>query len=590
MSVHCHLTRLLRVIALLAGVSMVTGAASSLAQETIIRASFLSSEKETIPVNILTGQSCLVIFDQPIGRLAVSNTDTADAVLVAPNQMMVNGKTSGRARFTTWAKEGDKFLFFDVDVRVNLAQIDSQVRALFPKEDIRLSQANGSVVISGNVEPKVGAQVESVVQAAGFKTVSLLVQPVQGATQVQLQLRLAEVSRNKLSELAASPAAQFGPGQGGYANTGSGPYSLNRVEDGSIFGTVASTLNLFLMTNNAHLFLRALQQQGALRALAEPNLTAMNGQQASFLAGGELPIPIFQGGGGSNGNSVTIQYKEYGVRVSFKPTILDENHIRLEIEPEVSTLDYQNAIRFNGFLIPALRTRRAKTGVELRDGQSFGIAGLIDNNESRSLAKIPVISSVPILGNLFKSKAFQKNETELVFIVTAKITEPLNPDSIPNMKGIDGLKGSSPLGVEAPGNSGTSGGTGSTGGGAASFVTSGANGSAAAPGKGGSANAPTGDATPAPASVSASGSVTASDSDDEPASGDAQKNAAAPAGNDAKGGGSSEKETAPAQKPAPALITPPPSIVSKLAVQQMGWKLRAPQKPVIVAEQSHPKD
>ncbi len=592
MSVHCHLTRLLRVIALLAGVSMLAGAVSSFAQETVIRASFLSSEKEPIPVNILTGQSCLVIFDQPIGRLAVSNTDTAEAVLVATNQMMVNGKASGRSRFTTWAKEGDKFLFFDVDVRANLAQIDSQVRALFPKDDIRLSQANGSVVISGNVEPKVGAQVESVVQAAGFKTVNLLAQPVQSATQVQLQLRLAEVSRNKLSELAATPAIQVGPGQGGYANTGSGPWTLNRVEDGSIFGTVANTLNLFLMTNNTHLFLRALQQQGALRALAEPNLTAMNGQQASFLAGGELPIPIFQGGGGSSGNTVTIQYKEYGVRVSFKPTILDEEHIRLEIEPEVSTLDYQNAIRFNGFLIPALRTRRAKTGVELRDGQSFGIAGLIDNNESRSLAKIPVISSVPILGNLFKSKAFQKNETELVFIVTAKITEPLNPDSIPNMKGIDGLKGSSPLGVEAPGNSGTSGGTGSPGstGGAASFVTSGANGSAAAPVKSGSANAPTGDATPAPASVSAPGSVTASDSDDEPANGDAQKNTAAPAGNDAKGGSSSEKETAPAQKPTPALITPPPSIVSKLAVQQMGWKLRAPQKPVIVAEQSQPKD
>ncbi|MGH9845101.1 MAG: type II and III secretion system protein family protein, partial [Blastocatellia bacterium] len=576
MSVYYYLIiRLLQAIALLTGVSIIAAAVvdSCYAQETTIRASFLSAGKEPIPVNILTGQSCLVIFDQPIGRLAVSNTDTAEAVLVAPNQMMVNGKASGRARFTTWAKEGDKFLFFDVDVRVNLAQIDSQVRALFPKEDIRLSQANGSVVISGNVEPKVGAQVESVVQAAGFKTVNLLVQPVQSATQVQLQLRLAEVSRNKLSELAATPAIQVGPGQGGYANTGAGPYSLSRVEEGSIFGTVANTLNLFLMTNNTHMFLRALQQQGALRALAEPNLTAMNGQQASFLAGGELPIPIFQGGGGASGNSVTIQFKEYGVRVTFKPTILDEDHIRLEIEPEVSTLDYQNAIRFNGFLIPALRTRRAKTGVELRDGQSFGIAGLIDNNESRSLAKIPVISSVPILGNLFKSKAFQKNETELVFIVTAKITEPLNPDSIPNMKGIDGLKGSSPLGVESPGAGGTSGGTGSgsTSGGAASFVTSGANGSAAVPGKGGAASAPAGDTapTPAPAPASAPGSVTGSGNDDEPASGDA-----------------------PAQKPAPAtppvvpaLPAPPPvRIVSKHTVEQMGWKIRTPQRPEIVAE------
>jgi hypothetical protein len=218
-------------------------------------------------------------------------------------------------------------------------------------------------------------------------------------------------------------------------------------------GAVASNLNLFVMSNGVLTAIRALQQQGALRALAEPNLVAMDGQQASFLAGGELPIPVTQGGG-NGGNAVTIQYKEYGVRVTFKPTIIDEQHIRLEIEPEVSSLDYTNAVQLNGFLIPALRTRRAKTGIELRDGQSFGIAGLLDNNESKSLSKIPVIANVPILGNLFKSKSFQKSETELVFMVTAKLTEPLNPDAIPNMKNLDDLKGKSPLGVESPNGAG----------------------------------------------------------------------------------------------------------------------------------------
>lgn len=429
---------------------------TALAQEAVIRASFLTSEKEPIPVNVLTGQSCLIIFDQPIGRLAVSNTETAEAVVVAPNQMMINGKTSGRSRFTTWAKDGERFIFFDVDVRSNLAQIDSQVRALFPKEDIRLSQANGSVVISGNVDSKIASQIETVVQAAGFKTVNLLSQPIQATLQVQLQLRVAEVSRNKLSELAVSPAIQREPGQGGYFNTGQGPFSVSNVDSGSILGAVAPNLNLFVMSNGVFTFLRALQQQGALRQLAEPNLVAMNGQQASFLAGGELPVPVFQGAGGQ-GSAVTIQYKEYGIRVNFKPNILDEQHIRLEIESEVSTLDYNNAIRFNGFLIPALRTRRAKTSIELQDGQSFGIAGLLDNNETKSLAKLPVISSVPILGNLFKSKSFQKSESELVFITTAKLTEPLNPDAFPNMKGIDGLKGSSPLGVESPSPQSTSG-------------------------------------------------------------------------------------------------------------------------------------
>ncbi|MGH9833145.1 MAG: type II and III secretion system protein family protein, partial [Blastocatellia bacterium] len=424
MKTHPLTVKRIPVIGLLAAALIILAIAPrAFAQDTVIKASFANPPKEPIAVNVLAGQSCLVIFDKPIGRLAVSNLETAEAVLVAPDQMVVNGKAIGRARFTAWSKDDSQFVFFDVDVRANLAQIDSQVRALFPKEDIRLSQANGSVVISGKVEPKVAQQVEGVVQAAGFKTVNLLVQPIMTMTQVQLQIRVAEVSRNKLQELAFSPAIQTQTGEGGYFNTGQGPYSVKEVNGGNILGAVSPSLNLFVMSNNAFAFLRALQTQGALRALAEPNLIAMNGQQASFLAGGEIPIPIIQGGAGA-GNAVTIVFKEYGVRVNFKPTILDEQHIRLELEPEVSSLDFGNAITFGGFVIPALRVRRAKTGIELQDGQSFGIAGLLDNSEQKSLAKIPVLGDIPILGNLFKSKSFQRNESELLFIVTAKITKP----------------------------------------------------------------------------------------------------------------------------------------------------------------------
>jgi pilus assembly protein CpaC len=193
--------------------------------------------------------------------------------------------------------------------------------------------------------------------------------------------------------------------------------------------------------------IRAMQTNGALRSLAEPNLIAMDGQTASFLAGGEFPIPIVQG----NNGGVTIQFKEYGVRLNFKPTIIDEDHIRLELEPEVSTIDFANGVRFNGFVVPALRTRRARTGVELRDGQSFALAGLLDNSESRSLSKVPLLGDIPILGNLFKSTQFQKQETELVFIVTADLVKPINRDDIPNMRGIDGLKNGSPLGMEPKG-------------------------------------------------------------------------------------------------------------------------------------------
>jgi pilus assembly protein CpaC len=148
---------------------------------------------------------------------------------------------------------------------------------------------------------------------------------------------------------------------------------------------------------------------------------------------------------------VTIVFKPYGVKLNFKPTIIDENHIRLVLEPEVSTIDFATGVKFDGFLIPGLRTRRAKTGIELRDGQSFALAGLLDNNETRSMTKIPVLGDIPILGALFKSKSFQKQETELMFFVTAQLVKPVNPDDLPQLRGVDGLKNGSPLGVEPKG-------------------------------------------------------------------------------------------------------------------------------------------
>jgi pilus assembly protein CpaC len=305
-------------------------------------------------------------------------------------------------------------------------------------------------VLSGTVaDPATAAQADSVVQAAGFKTVNMLGSPVKSATQVQLQIRVAEVSRAKLRDLGASFAYQGSPGAGGFAS-GGGPGSLSDIAGGVLNTTFNSAANIFLMGGNTLQMIRAMQTNGTLRALAEPNLIAMDGQVASFLAGGEFPIPVIQAGGGG-GNSVTIQFKEYGIRLNFKPTIIDEDHIRLELEPEVSTIDFANGVRFQGFVVPALRTRRARTGVELRDGQSFALAGLLDNSETRNMSKVPVIGDIPIIGNLFKSTQFQKNETELVFIVTADVVKPINRDDIPTMRGIDGLKNGSPLGIEPKG-------------------------------------------------------------------------------------------------------------------------------------------
>jgi len=428
-------------------------AVTATAQETSYDASFNTNSKDAIPINVLVGQSRVINFDRAIGRFSISNPEVAEAVMVSPSQVLVNGKAFGQVNFIAWEKSDAKFIVFDVFVRANLSLIDSQIRALFPRDDIRLSQANGSVVLSGTVgEPASAQQADAVVQAAGFKTVNMLQSPVTNATQVQLQIRVAEVSRNRLSDLGLGHAYESRPGVGGFLSAGGSPYSVGSVDQGNIVGTVASSaLNLFVMGGNSFSFLRALQTSGALRALAEPNLIAMNGQQASFLAGGEFPIPVIQSGGGS-GSAVTVQFKEYGIRLNFKPTIIDEDHIRLELEPEVSTIDFANGVRFNGFIIPALRTRRARTGIELRDGQSFALAGLLDNNETRSLSKIPVIADIPILGNLFKSKSFQKNETELIFIVTADLVHAVQRDDLPTLRGVDGLKNGSPLGMEPRGN------------------------------------------------------------------------------------------------------------------------------------------
>jgi len=420
------------------------------AQEVSYSASF-EHNKESVAVNVLVGQSRVINFDKAIGRFSVSNPDIAEAVLVAPDQVLVNGKSFGQVNFIAWEQTGGRFIVFDVFVRANLSLIDSQIRALFPKDDIRLSQANGSVVISGSVaDPNTASKVQSVVEAAGFKTVNMLASPVKDAVQVQLQVRVAEVSRNRMKDFGTSLGYQSGVGGSTIgAGSGNGTGTLDSITSGLLSGALENPLKLFVLGGNGLAIVRAMQTQGAIRALAEPNLIAMDGQQASFLAGGEFPVPVVQSGPG--GTNVTIIFKEYGVRLNFKPTIIDEDHIRLELEPEVSTIDYTNGVKFAGFVIPGLRTRRAKTGVELRDGQSFALAGLLNNDESRSLAKTPVLGDIPILGSLFRSKSFQKDETELMFVVTAQLVKPVSPDDLPRWRGVDGLKNGSPLGIEPKG-------------------------------------------------------------------------------------------------------------------------------------------
>ncbi len=447
-----------RAVALLFTIMMAAAVSQNASAQTTSYSAMFGKGSEPIAVNVLVGQSRVINFDRPIGRFSVSNPEIAEAVLVAPDQVLVNGKGFGQVNFIAWEQSGGRFVIFDVYVRTNLSLIDSQIRALFPKDDIRLSQANGSVVLSGNVkERKTIGQAQSIVEAAGFKVVNMIESATQNAAQVQLEVHVAEVSKSRLRDYGTSYSSIPGAGSGGYINSGGGPSSLSSATTGSgvanvLNSALSPTLNLLLFNNsiNTLAMIRALRTSGAMRSLAEPNLVAMDGQQASFLAGGEFPVPIVQSGG-SDKPAISIVFKEYGIRLNFKPTIIDEDHIRLDLEPEVSSIDFANGVKFSGFTIPALKTRRAHTGVELRDGQSFALAGLLDNNETKTMSTVPFLSDIPVLGALFKSKSFQKDQTELMFIMTAHLVKPVNQDDLPSLRGMDGLKKGSLLGVEPKG-------------------------------------------------------------------------------------------------------------------------------------------
>lgn len=420
------------------------------AQERMIQASF-SNNGQPIKIDVQVGQSRVVEFDADYERIAISDEKVAQVIPINFRQAIVNGLTFGQVNMVAWAKkkegEPERLVAFDIYVLTNLSLIDNQIKVLFPKENIQLSQVNNSVVLSGSVtKPELADQVQKIIEAAGLKVTNLLKAPVLDAAQVQLQIRVAEVNRSVLRELATAYGvanstiptfiSSGGPG------AGEGGIDLIQKVVTATAGSL-SGVNILMGNPNSDAgilgFVRALQTRGAIRELAEPNLIAMHGQKANFLAGGEFPVPVLQSVNAGQ-SAITIVWKEFGVRLEFVPTIIDENHIRLELAPEVSSLDFSAGIRVQDLVVPGLRTRKAKTSLELRDGQSFALAGLIDNNEQVSLSKIPLLADIPVLGELFKSRRFQRNETELMFLATVKLVEPLNPDQLPRLPGVSELK------------------------------------------------------------------------------------------------------------------------------------------------------
>ncbi len=407
---------------------------------------------DTPSVKLTVGRSAVVDVGTPIARVSLTSSDIADAMVTSASQLLVNGKMPGTISMFVWERNGS-LRQYEIIVQRDLARLNDQIKRLFPGEPIE-AQSNGkSIILSGRVSTKdLGDKVAIV--AAGYTdkaddVVNMLkLQEGPNSNQVLLRVRFAEVSRSAITELGVnlftSPTGikntigrvtteQFAaPGFDQLAWTkANGDFGSDVTSAEGKF-TFSDFLNLFLFSEKYDIgaMVKALSTKGLFQSLAEPNLVAESGKEASFLAGGEIPIPISQGTGGNV--AISIQYKEFGIRLSFTPEIIG-NRVHLKVKPEVSTLDFGNAVALQGFRIPALSTRRTETQLELADGQTFAIAGLMNNNMSSTLQKIPGIGDIPILGLLFKSKAAQKNQTELVVMITPQILPRMSPGVTPNL-------------------------------------------------------------------------------------------------------------------------------------------------------------
>ena len=382
-------------------------------------------------LHLVVDRSLFIETAKRMRRVYVSNPAVLDALAATPHQLVVTAKTPGTSSLVVW-DEGGVSTLYTVFSDIDIGNLRAALANAFPADQIDVKAVRGKIYLSGVVGSDGAADQAATLAGVYAKDVvsALTINP-RHPVQVRLQVRFAEIDRSKMTQFSfnflslgqnvgVASTQQFtspSPGQ----STGGQPSTV----------TISDLLNLFYFNRDLNLgvIIKDLQSKGILQILAEPSLTTIDGQPAKFLAGGEFPFPVVQGSSGGT-TSITIQFKPYGVRLEFTPYVNPDGTVRIKVAPEVSALDFTNAVTISGYTIPAISTRRAETEVELKNGQSFGISGLLDHRITDTLSKIPGISEIPILGQLFRSKSLNHSVTELFVIVTPTIVDPITGDEV----------------------------------------------------------------------------------------------------------------------------------------------------------------
>jgi pilus assembly protein CpaC len=386
-------------------------------------------------VVLMVNKSQQITTKLPYKTVNVANPEIADVNQVNNDELLLTAKKPGNTQLIVWDVAGLSQTI-DVTVMTDLQALQAQLDRIFPGAGIQATNVNGSVALRGRVKNlEMAKQAEAVAAPYSEKVLNFL--EISGGQQVMLKVRFAEVSRSASSQLGFNGFATNGGSAAFGTNQGAGGSPIGAFANGASDVTINPAVTLFGAGHAGgwafESFVQALRQNNLLRVLAEPNVIAISGEQASFLAGGEFPVPVPQTSG--TGNTITIEYKKFGVKLNFMPTVLGDGRIRLKVEPEVSDLDYSKSVSFQGFTIPGIATRTLSTTIELNEGQSFAVAGLLNNRIVANKNVTPLLGDLPIVGALFRSVRYERSETELVVIVTPEIVAPLNPGQIGELPG-----------------------------------------------------------------------------------------------------------------------------------------------------------